>query len=817
MKTVFKWLGYIFLGLMISVVIGISIIQLYKKEILATVNEKLRESVNGDVSIGDYQINLFHNFPNISITLKDIYLHGPAYNIYYEPFLKAERVDVNVEPLKLFRKKITINSVDIQNGRIFIFRTQTGYTNTEVLRRGEMNAATETAGNNQPLELKKINLLNVSFTYQDSLKQKQVGVHFIRTVNSVIADDSLVQLQLAGQMKFDELLLNAQKGSLLKNKTVIADLKIDLKPSAGNLTLLPSTLAFDKSLVKLSGMFQLGAPGEFALEILSDKLDYAEGLSLLPDTLAAKLTNYRVEKPVGLRVTVKGLLGPGVKPAVDVRFSFNKSEVTAGKIHMENMSMAGMFTNHVSDTAAYDDRNSQIHFSSIDGLLDNMPVKAVATLTNLKDPGLDLKATFDIDLKDLNEHLDTTKIRLLNGKFISVFTYNGKLTEYLDETKTRYEGRLSGNAKITNGQIQYLPRKITVDNVNADFHFTEEQFNIKNLALSQNKNRISFNGYITDFIPFFTNPATTGKVNLSILSPAIDLSGLLQPRRAVKTQRAKAVSKKKIADLIERLNEKLEFHLDFNIGSFRNKNFKASKLTGRLTLADNRFILRDSRMEFAKGNVQLNLRVSNLQKPINPISIQATLRDVSISDFFHSFNNFNQTTFRHDHVEGKLNLIVNMSAEINDRLDVLTPHLKGDVRFTIREGRLRDFEPMQRLSNFLFKGRDFSDVQFGEIASVFKIDGTKIDLHRMEVESTVLTMFIEGRYDLKDSSDLSIQVPLSNLKKRDQNFAPENIGTDARTGASVFLRVRPDKTGKNTISYDPFKKMRKKKSAPDAP
>jgi hypothetical protein len=81
----------------------------------------------------------------------------------------------------------------------------------------------------------------------------------------------------------------------------------------------------------------------------------------------------------------------------------------------------------------------------------------------------------------------------------------------------------------------------------------------------------------------------------------------------------------------------------------------------------------------------------------------------------------------------------------------------------------------------------------------------------MEIGSTALSMFIEGRYDLKDSSDLSIQIPLSNLKKRDQDFPPENIGVDAKAGASVFLRVRPDKNGKMVIAYDPLKRFRKKR------
>jgi hypothetical protein len=216
-------------------------------------------------------------------------------------------------------------------------------------------------------------------------------------------------------------------------------------------------------------------------------------------------------------------------------------------------------------------------------------------------------------------------------------------------------------------------------------------------------------------------------------------------------------------------------------------------------------------MGFAKGNVALNAKLSNLDKKINPFSLSARLRNVEIKEFFYSFNNFNQTTIRHEHVEGKLNLDLNLNAEINDKLEVLTPKLEGVVNFKIQNGRLTDFEPMEKLSIFLFKKRDFSDVQFGEVTSEITMTGTKMDISRMEIESTVLSMFIEGRYDLKDSSDLSIQVPLSNLKKRDQNFAPENVGTDSKTGASVFLRVRPDKTGKTAITYDPLKKFRKKK------
>lgn len=119
-----------------------------------------------------------------------------------------------------------------------------------------------------------------------------------------------------------------------------------------------------------------------------------------------------------------------------------------------------------------------------------------------------------------------------------------------------------------------------------------------------------------------------------------------------------------------------------------------------------------------------------------------------------------------------------------------------------------NFEPMENMSNFLFKKRDFSDVEFAELNSNFSIAGTNMDISRMEIQSTVLSLFLEGRYSFTDSTSLSVQIPLSNLKKRHKDFKPKNIGTHAKAGPSVFLHVYRDRdiNSKIKIDYDPFKK-----------
>ena len=810
MKKVMKWLAYFLLSVVAILLIGAILLYSYKQEILTSINAKLKERINGDVNIGDVHITILHHFPNVSIALEDIYVHGPQYEKYKQPFLRAQWVDVNVDLFKLLRKEIVIKSVYIEDGEFFVFRAYNGYTNLRVFKKKRVPNDPTREKLDLP-DLNQLNLIDVRITYVDSLKKKTFAVNLQRTSNSIVSRDSSTVISIAGRMTFERLMLNSAKGSFLKDKSVIANLNLELDASQTHILVRPSILKFEKSMVRLSGAFALTQPGQFQLDIASDQLDYKEGLSILNDSLVKKLEKYQVEKPLKIEVNLKGALEPGVKPSVDLTFAFSDSKVTTPILNMENMTMRGSFINHVNRTLPNDAQNSQLHFGSLKGVVNSLPVEAEATLTDLRDPALQLKAIFNVNLKDLNTHLDTTKLKMIEGNFVSSFTYTGKLQEYLDDSRTRYEGVLLGTATITNGKVNYIARNINIDKLNATFGFTQKRFTIQDLKLIANKNSVSVSGLMTDFIPFFTSPDQSCKVKLNITSPRLDVTGFTQRRKIARSKSAKAASKQRVSDVVEKLNESLEFDLDFKVNEFISKNFRATQLKGNLVFANNQFILKDAGMDFAKGKVGFDLKVTNLQKNINPIYLNTRMKDVDLKEFFYAFNDFNQKTFSYNHVEGRLSLDMDLRAEVDDKLDFLTKNLDGVVQFTITDGRLKDFEPMQRLSNFLLKGRDFSDVQFGEITSDINMSGTQMHVSRMEVESTLITMFIEGRYDLKDSSDLSIQIPLSNLKKRDQDIPPENVGVDSKVGPSVYLRVKPDKTGKNTISYDPFKKFRKKK------
>jgi hypothetical protein len=263
-----------------------------------------------------------------------------------------------------------------------------------------------------------------------------------------------------------------------------------------------------------------------------------------------------------------------------------------------------------------------------------------------------------------------------------------------------------------------------------------------------------------------------------------------------------------MTDLFDLVYDRLEFDVDVSVDELTFRKFNASHFKGDVRLNNQVLRANPISMQVAGGTMELNFSLKNVFDPVAPMSAEARISDANIRELFLNFNNFNQKTIYAENLRGTISADVTFSANVDENYKLLAPSMRGSLDCRISNGGLMNFEPMENMSNFLFKKRDFSDVEFAELNSNFSIAGTNMDISRMEIQSTVLSLFLEGRYSFTDSTSLSVQIPLSNLKKRHKDFKPKNIGTHAKAGPSVFLHVYRDRdiNSKVKIDYDPFKK-----------
>jgi|GEM_PF-977690 len=825
MKKWVKIVGWLLWGVIGLILIGYAVIVSYKKEILAELNQEISNSINGQVEIGDLKITLLNDFPNLSLSLRDVYLRGPRYDQYKQDFLTAEIIDLNVRPFKLLLMEVSIKSIHVQNGQVSIFRTKDNYINLDIFKNTDSTATDTTkavSGKSLDITFDKINFKNVHVAYFDSLKQKSFAATFGKVESLLVHTDSSLRCKVLGDIKFNGLMFNAAKGSFLENKAIQANWNLEFIQASKKLIIEKSTLKLEKSTINLSGELQFLLPGgNFSIRIQSNKLNYPEGLTVINEQLRKNLSKFSISKPVVIDVQLNGELGPGGTPDVDVSFRLKKSDVTWNKLNMQKATLNGFFTNHKEDSLPSDDRNSDIRLDSIEGIIRALPFTGRASFNDLTDPFLNLDVVFDSELRNINHEFDTTRIRFAAGHFVSKVKFQGKLNEYFDESATQFHGKLQGETTVKDGKLLYLSKNMVLDRINASFVFTEKKFTINKILLLLNKNSIAMGGSVTGFIPFFMVPEKQGKVLLNVYSPSLDFTGIVtKPKKSAeelsdanKLARAdkETRDKKKVSDMLDQIYKKVEFDVSFKIDKLKSNEIQGTGISGTVVLADNTLKAHNVKMTLAGGTMELSSTVYNLESEENPFALSARVQHADIKEFFRMFNNFKQTAIRSEHIDGKLSADINITAAIDDNFDVMMPRLNGTVNLNVKEGRIRDFPPLESMSNFLFKKRDFTDVSFGEVIASFTIRGTELDVSRMEVQSTVLTLFLQGRFSLKDSTDLSIQVPLSNLKKRNKDYVPQNVGIDSKVGLSVFLRASQGKEGKTVIEFDSFGKEEKKR------
>jgi hypothetical protein len=162
-----------------------------------------------------------------------------------------------------------------------------------------------------------------------------------------------------------------------------------------------------------------------------------------------------------------------------------------------------------------------------------------------------------------------------------------------------------------------------------------------------------------------------------------------------------------------------------------------------------------------------------------------------------------------------MNAVADLAFGINGNGRIIPGSIQGTVDFLIKNGALLNFIPAEKIQEVAFLNRDLSKIEFAELKNKLTIKNNMVQIPRMEVASTAITMYVEGAYGYKGNTNISMQIPISNLKRQDPSYKPTNKGVDTKVGMSIYLRAKSDDTGKIKIGLELFKKRKKNKDKDD--
>jgi len=810
LKKALKVFGILLGLLLILYLIVFAYVSANKKSIISQVTNDLSKKLNGTVTVGEVELSFLRSFPRASVVLRNVSITDTMYAQHHHAFFTARQVFAQLSIIKLLKKQSAVNGFKVERGSVYLYTDTSGYTNTYLFRqKKDTSSANDVSAENN--ELKSIILKDVRIIIDDRKKQKLHDI-VVNNLNIKLDDKNITSyiFSTKADMMVHSLAFNLPAGSFIGEKKFEGnfDLKYDKKLKR---------LQFDGIDIKLSdhpfnlsGWFDLAGPDpQFSLNLHTRQILFPFVKSLVTKKIATALSIVDLDKKVDADAIIRGPLKGG-DPFINVKWNVKDTHLTTPFFDFENASLDGFYTDEVVAGLPRRDPNSRITISNFSASWHGLPVTSKnIEILNLYQPLLTCDLQSDLPLTKLNALIGSNVIQLKSGDGSINLTYKGPIFK-----NNNTNSFVNGVVSFKNGTVFYAPRDVELKNVNGSMSFKNSDVFIENLQCVVLNNKIVMDGHAKNLLTLINTAPNEVNIDWNIYSPSLNFTAfnyLLKPKKKTVHSNTTKGNLRDVAKKIDAVLEEGKLHVNLKAARLIYKKLEATDAVADVLLLQDRYVINKVSMQHSGGRVDLSGSLITQASNTHQANVNAFLYNVDVNKVFASFNNFGQDGITSQNLDGKLTADISASLIIDQDGKAYPNSIKSIVDFSLKDGTLTNFEPVKKLQNFLFKNRDFENIHFAELKDKLEIANQEIKINRMEIQSNVLTMYVEGVYSMKGNTDMSIQVPLSNLKKRGADYKPENTGTDKKVGTSLFIRGRPGADGSIQFKSDIFNKFKKQK------
>lgn len=808
LKISFKVFKILLVVLVVLFIAVYAYVNINKAAIIKQVTDVFGKKINGKVSIGDVELSLFGQFPKISVLLSNVSVTDSMFSDHKHAFFQASSVFARISVINLIRKKPPLNGLTIRKGEVYLYTDTSGYSNTYLMERKKNGPSTP--GKKQENELQVVILEEVSIIMDDRKKQK-LHDYFVKDMKIKLDEnDNAFLFGLKADIVIRSMAFNLARGSYLKDQEFEGKFGLVFDKKLNQLQFDSIDIELSGQPFNLTGRFDLkNEEPQFSLRAHTRKLYYPKGRAMLTPKLDSTLSIVQFDKPLDVDVNINGPLKGG-EPWIYVNWTAKGTQLKTPFLDFEKASFTGFFNNQVKEEAARHDSNSVINVDNFKAEWRGMPLESGnIEIANLKHPLLTCDLVSKFPLSKLNELIGSSYVQLKSGDGSIDIRYKGPI-----ERNSNTSSLVNGTVSFTNGELLYAPREVTMKNVNGELEFRNSDVFVKNLSCQVFENKILMEGHSDNLLMLINTAPGKATIDWNISTPNLDLGDfrfLLKPEKKMKPvtrgkdQIVSATSK------IDELLAKAVLHVNLDADRLVYKNFQATSVNAAVTLLANKYVLNNVSMSHGGGTMKLKGFLLNQQRNYLSASLSASMENADVAEVLKSFDNFGQDAILSENLKGKLTANVDASMGLDEQGKVYPESITSNVDFSLKEGALVNFEPLKKIQKIIFKKRDFDNIRFAELKDRLEISNREIKINRMEIQSSVLSLYVEGLYSMRGNTDISVQVPLSNLKKRRADYNPENLGTDKKA-KSIYLRGRPGSDGNVSFKLDLFNRYKKEKN-----
>lgn len=760
--------------LLLLLLIALVIAAVFQKSIGRKVLSEVNKQLKTELIVSDFDLSLIRGFPDASAELVGVTLKDTRKG----DLLHADRIAFRFGLFSLFRSKVRVRKIIVENGTLRIHIDKKGNNNYDIVKSGD---EADQGSEDFSMALDQAILKNVSLAYRNDKSRQKMSTKFENAVFSGDFSSKRFLLESMAKLKTDYLDLDGTRYFVDKNMAYLAKIMVGLKESYYELEKLE--VSIEKNVFSVSG-FVDPEPKEtdIDLRIHTTKDANIESLiQLLPETYTKALGDFRSRGQFSFEATVKGRYSDRGSPAIHAKASLKNGRINSPRLNddLHDVSFSARFSNGKAQSAA----SSVFEIPDFKGYFDRELLEMGLRIENTEDPKVSF--TFDgaLPLASVHGLFNLPNVSGGSGEIeLKNIRIAGRYKDMINPNAIqRVDAR--GNVGFDDASLTINKERILFDQ--GALELEDNRLKVSDLKITGAGNDIQLQGEFSNVLPILLADSLNSQnamleFDAQLIAPAMDFDRLLSLSAKTTEEAIKKSDLNKDSLLTAQTRDRnqlarlLKGKFEANVDAFNYDDIRGDAFKGTFTFENNRLLIRGeaSAME---GSFDLDGTLFFEKAPY--LNARIECNEINIKEFFEQTRNFGQTVIRSDHLEGSLTARLFIEAFWDEKGDFLNDQLHALGAISIENGELINLEMLRSFSTFVHI-EDLRHIKFVDMVNWLEVKNQKVFIPVMFIRSNALNLTLNGEHGFDSKIDYNFKINvgqalLNFLKPHNPNLEPQ--------------------------------------------
>lgn len=770
-----KFLRFFFLLVVLIVAALILVPIIFKDQLFEMVRTESQNHIKGEVVIGDMDLSLFSDFPNLTLGIDDVRISGEG---VFEgmDLIDAGRISLEVDLFSAFSgSQIQVESIRLKDADLYVLVLPNGEANYDIAKStGEEEEVVEEeeSGAAYSLSLKDFRLENVNLVYDD--RQSGTYANITELNHKLSGDFSAEVVDMDTHTEISALTVSMGSTDYLRKTEVEADVDLRYTMATGKVEVNDNSIRLNGLKLNADGSVVMGDVMDIDLKLNAPSTDFVEVLSLIPEVYYNDFSDIETSGTFALDAFVKGTLDESESlPALGLNLkvsnaSFQYPDLPAGaeKLNVEV---------HVTKPQGTADA-TKIDIPTLNGLLAGQPVDVKLSVDHpISDPNIDLYAKANLDLEKVAAMVPQEDLAY-KGRLITDVKVKGKMSDFEAQRVQNVEA--SGKVQLSQFEMTTSSFGLPVHLDTVDMDWKPQAVRVSTVRGRMGKSDFAASGTLDNMLSYvMTDTTLRGRFNVT--STLFDLDELSAAAPASEEVEEEETTTESGAI---RLPRNLDMDLTAKVDRVVYDGMNIDNARGQVTLVDGVASLNDFSMKALQGTIGMDGTYDS-RTPQPEVLFDMNLANLDLGEAVKSFDMLKAYAPIASSAVGKLNTNFSLSAFLGDDM---TPDLSSiDASGLLSTVGVKvEPEVMSKVASAL-NNEQYGRLLLGNSRVSFGIENGRLSVQPFDVTIGGKKATVSGSSGLDQSIDytMTTALPINAIK------VPSEISALGLTG-NVDVQIR---------------------------